>query len=106
MNTVAKGDQFENKSYELITEAVNNGELGLLAATAKVCRKPRYYSRDREKDIIFDLSIEIWLKDAEKYSNLYLIECKSTSKKMFLLMMQKNFTLKLDKSQTPTLRAS
>jgi len=81
MNTVAKGDNFENISYELIIDSINNLELGILPANAKVFRKKGYYSKDREKDIIFDLSIEIWLKDAERYSNLYLIECKSSTKK-------------------------
>jgi Zn-dependent peptidase ImmA (M78 family) len=81
MNTVAKGDIFENKSYQIITDAINNGELGILPAVAKVIRKPKYYSKDREKNIIFDLSIEIWLKNAKKHSILYLIECKSSSKK-------------------------
>jgi Zn-dependent peptidase ImmA (M78 family) len=81
MSTVAKGDLFENKSYQIITDAINNGELGILPAVAKVNRKPKYYSKDREKYIIFDLSIEIWLKNAKKYSILYLIECKSSSNK-------------------------
>src|ERR1035437_7168582 len=81
MNTVAKGDNFENISYELIIDSINNLELGILPANAKVFRKKGYYSIDREKDIIFDLSIEILLKDAERYSNLYLIECKSSTKK-------------------------
>ena len=78
MNTVKIGDKFEDKSYDLIVKAIENGELGISKSTAKVQRKIGYYSKDREKEIIFDLSIEIWPKNAERYTLLYLIECKSS----------------------------
>ncbi|NLP59337.1 ImmA/IrrE family metallo-endopeptidase [Lutibacter sp. B1] len=78
MNTVKIGDKFEDKSYYLIEKAIENGELGILKNTAKVQRKIGYYSKDREKEIIFDLSIEIWPENAERYTLLFLIECKSS----------------------------
>lgn len=78
MNTVKIGDKFEDKSYDLIVKAIKNGELGISESTAKVQKKVGYYSKDREKEIIFDLSIEIWPKNAERYTLLYLIECKSS----------------------------
>ncbi|MCK0125232.1 hypothetical protein MWU76_12565 [Gelidibacter sp. F2691] len=78
MNTVKIGDKFEDKSYDLIVKAIQNGELGISASTAKVQRKVGYYSKDREKEIIFDLSIEVWPKNADRYTLLYLIECKSS----------------------------
>lgn len=80
MNTVKIGDKFEDKSYHLIEKAINNNELGISKSTAKVFRKKGYYSSDREKEIIFDLSIEIWPEGAERYTLLYLIECKSSPK--------------------------
>ena len=78
MNTVKIGDKFEDKSYDLIVKAIKNGELGIYGSTAKVQKKVGYYSKDREKEIIFDLSIEVWPKNAERYTLLYLIECKSS----------------------------
>lgn len=78
MNTVKVGDKFESKSYDLIENAIKNGELGILENSAKVYKKKGYYSKDREKEIIFDLSIEIWPQGATRYTLLYLIECKSS----------------------------
>ncbi|SFD23857.1 ImmA/IrrE family metallo-endopeptidase [Algibacter pectinivorans] len=78
MNTVKIGDKFEDKSYDLIVKAIENEELGISKSTAKVQKKVGYYSKDREKEIIFDLSIEIWPKNAKRYTLLYLIECKSS----------------------------
>ncbi|MEN7549051.1 ImmA/IrrE family metallo-endopeptidase [Rapidithrix thailandica] len=80
MNTVKIGDKFENKSYDLIEKAIKNGELGICESSAVVHRKKGYYSKDREKNIIFDLSIEVWPENAERYTLLYLIECKSSPK--------------------------
>lgn len=78
MNTVKIGDKFEDKSYDLIVRAIENGELGISKSTCKVQRKVGYYSKDREKEIIFDLSIEVWPEKAERYTLLFLIECKSS----------------------------
>lgn len=80
MNTVKIGDEFENISYKLIKNSIQSGELGILESSAKVFQKKGYYSKDREKKIIFDISIEIWPNNADKYSILYLIECKSSTK--------------------------
>lgn len=81
MNTVKVGDKFEDKSYNLIVNAINNDEFGISKEFAKVYQKKPYYSRDREKNIIFDLSIEIWPKNAKRFTLLYLIECKSSNSK-------------------------
>lgn len=77
MNTVEIGNKFEEKSYLIIEAAIQNGDLGISANHAKIYKKKGYYSKDREKDIIFDLAVEIWPNNAERYSVLYLIECKS-----------------------------
>jgi Zn-dependent peptidase ImmA (M78 family) len=81
MNTVKIGDKFEDKSYHLIVKAIENDELGISKSSAKVFRKKGYFSARREKEIIFDLSIEIWPKNARRYSLLFLIECKSSNSK-------------------------
>ncbi len=81
MNTVKIGDTFEEKSYNLIVNAIKSEELGISEKFARVFRKQPYYSKDREKNIIFDLAIEIWPPNAERFSVLYVIECKSYSSK-------------------------
>lgn len=81
MNTVKKGNAFEEKSYELIKNAINEDKLGISPKYSRVFRKKGYFSQLRGTDIIFDLSIEVWPPDAERFSILYLIECKDYSTK-------------------------
>lgn len=79
MNTVKIGDEFENKSYDIIEHALNNHELGIIPAFCKIYRKRKYYHIYREKEIIFDLAIEVITLGADKPTNLYIIECKDYS---------------------------
>ncbi|MGF7077719.1 ImmA/IrrE family metallo-endopeptidase [Mucilaginibacter sp. UYCu711] len=79
MNTTLKGDLFEERAYDIIQTSIAEGNFGLLPETCRVFRKPPYFSKDREGDIIFDLSIEVWPKGAERCHLLYLIECKDYS---------------------------
>lgn len=81
MNTVAKGDSFEKRSYDLLVKAINEGQFGFVPEYARVFQKKAYYSQLRKKGIIFDLSIEIWPPKAERFSILYLIECKDYATK-------------------------
>ncbi len=82
MNTVEKGNLFENKAYLLLEKAIQNQDLGILANQAKMRKKPKYFSNERKSNITFDLSIEIWTPNAKNYILLYLIECKSYSRKI------------------------
>lgn len=79
MNTVKLGNDFEEKSYNIIEQAIKNNDLGLIPKYCKVFRKKGYYSNKRKKNIIFDLSIEVTPPKAEKPTLLYLIECKNYS---------------------------
>lgn len=80
MNTTLKGDVFEDLCFGIISEKLNECQLGVIPSLSKVYQRKGYYSRDREKDIVFDLSIEVTLPDADTYSLLYIIECKNYSK--------------------------
>jgi len=83
MNTVLKGNKFEENSYSLIKNAIEKDEFGISPKHSRVFMKKGYFSPLRNSNITFDLSIEIWLPNAEKYSILYLIECKDyTNKKV------------------------
>lgn len=77
MNTVAKGDALEDQSFVLLKEELENGRLGIDAASGKIFQKKGYYSRDREKEIIVDISIEVWPPKAKNYSLLWVCECKN-----------------------------
>lgn len=96
MNTVKVGDKFEDKSYRLIEKAIENDELGISKSSARVFKKKGYYSARREKKIIFDLAIEIWPKNAKRYSFLFLIECKSSNSKKVPVDDVEEFWSKID----------
>lgn len=78
--TKEKGDYFENISFDLIKQKVENSELGIIPSQSAVFQQKGYYSRDREDNIIFDISIEVLPPGAETYFFLFLIECKNYSK--------------------------
>lgn len=79
MNTTSVGNAFEEKSYNLINVAINDGKLGIIPNYCRVFRKKGYYSKDRDSNIIFDLTIEVWPEGAESYTLLYIVECKDYS---------------------------
>ncbi|MDM8530578.1 hypothetical protein QUF63_05355 [Anaerolineales bacterium HSG25] len=80
MNTTAKGNAFENKVFNHINNELEDNSLGLNPTSCKVFKKKAYYSKDREADIIVDISIEVWLPNADKWSILWVWECKDLSK--------------------------
>ena len=80
MNTVAKGDRFEAIIREFIEEEIDNDRLYVNKKYCSIFSKKGYYSKDRGKNIVFDVSIENRLPDQEGISLLCLIECKSYSR--------------------------
>jgi hypothetical protein len=79
MDTVAKGDALENDVFSTLENELNSGNLGISPTCGRIFKQKGYYSKDREKDIIMDVSIEVWLPNAEKYSMLWVCECKNYS---------------------------
>lgn len=77
MNTVAKGDALEDQAFGLLQRELLQGRLGIDSASGKIFKKKGYYSKDREKDIIVDISIEVWPPTAQNYSLLWVCECKN-----------------------------
>jgi Zn-dependent peptidase ImmA (M78 family) len=75
-NTVDRGDRFENRSYDIIKAAIEKLEFGMLPEYCKVFKKKKYYSKEIDDYIEFDLSIEVWPPGADDYIFVYLIECK------------------------------
>lgn len=77
MNTVRRGDELEAAIFEFFSTQIDHGQFWAHKDYCKIFIQKGYYSRDREKDIIFDVSIEIYLPGQETYSVLVLIECKN-----------------------------
>lgn len=92
VNTAKIGDDFENICYELIISAIKDEKFAFPLKFASVKKKAKYYSSVRDKEIVFDLAIEIWPPDATNYSNLYLIECKSYSTRKVEISDLTNFS--------------
>ena len=72
-----KGDALEQLIFDLFEAEINDGRFWAKQENCKIFRKKGYYSKDRGKEIIFDVSIEIFLPNATEYSSLVLIECKN-----------------------------
>lgn len=79
MSSVAKGNKFEDEVFSAISSEVTGGRLGLVEKNCKLFQKKGYYSRDRDSEIIVDISIEVWLSDAPTWSMLWVCECKDYS---------------------------
>jgi hypothetical protein len=77
MNTTRKGDELESKIFKLIKREIVQGRFFVNPDRCKIFSKKGYYSRDREKDIIFDIAVEVYLPEQHTYSMLVLIECKN-----------------------------
>ena len=77
MNTVEKGDKLEKIIFDIFSDDINNDRFWARKDCCKIFSQKGYYSKDREKDIIFDVSIEIYLPGEKSYSMLVLIECKN-----------------------------
>ena len=82
MNTKKKGDKLEKQVYDLFKNVISDDRFYAKKELCKVFIQKGYYSKDREKDIIFDVAIEIYLPDEDTYSQLILIECKNYNHKV------------------------
>ena len=70
------GKDFEKEVYRTITALLEKGELGLLPDSCKVFIGKRYYSKDREADIITDVSVEMYLAGSSVPALTWIWECK------------------------------
>ncbi len=79
MNTFEKGDGFEEEIYQLFRIQIEEDRFWARKEFCQIFRQKGYYSRDRDKEIKFDVSIEITLPGMPSYSIVVLIECKNYS---------------------------
>lgn len=77
MDTTKKGDRLENQVFDVFESQIAEDCFFSRRDYCNIFRKKGYYSKDREKDIIFDISVEVTLPGQDRYSLLFLIECKN-----------------------------
>ncbi|SHN20854.1 Restriction endonuclease [Pseudomonas asturiensis] len=76
LSTYAKGDLFEEQVFQFLSREIGEGRFFCRPEHCRIFRKRRYYSRDREDDIVFDIAIEIFIPGQPKPSMIVLVECK------------------------------
>ena len=81
-NSTKKGDAFEQRVFKQLKLLVENDEFFIPGKKSMLFLKKRYYSQKRNADIVFDISIETYLPNAETYSILTLFECKDLGRKV------------------------
>ena len=81
---MSKGMSYEVDAANLAETELKNGNLGIDPSCAVVCRKPKYFSRDRQSNITFDVSIELSRKLSPKVEPylIWIWECKNYGHKV------------------------
>jgi hypothetical protein len=77
VSSTAIGDSLESKIFNLFESEIAAGRFFAKSECCKIFSKKGYYSKDRGKNIKFDVSIEVSLPGSKSYSLLILIECKN-----------------------------
>ena len=78
------GALFEEEVYNIISEIVKENRFMVSFPNVRILRKPRYYSKDRDAEIEFDISVEKYLGNPDENENMrpsiiIIIECKDYS---------------------------
>lgn len=76
-STIGKGNALEQQIRDLFLAELDADRFWAKKQNCKVFWKKGYFSKDRGTEIIFDVSIEVYLPGAQEYSSLVLIECKN-----------------------------
>jgi Zn-dependent peptidase ImmA (M78 family) len=77
LSTTQKGSALERRVCDLLQAEIDADRFWAKKENCKVFWKKSYYSKDRADDIVFDVSIELYLPGAKEYSSLVLVECKN-----------------------------
>lgn len=77
VSSTAIGNQLESKIYDLFRAEILANRFFAKPECCRIFRKKGYYSKDRKKNIVFDISIELFLPGSSSHSLLVLIECKN-----------------------------
>ncbi len=82
MNTTKKGDKLEDRVFLILKDLLSNDDFFVNEKNSRIYKRKGYYSKEREADIITDISIETYMPGAENYSMLTIIECKNLNHKV------------------------
>lgn len=67
---------FEQEVFEYVRREATSYSSMLGPRSAKVYHKKSYFSKDRQSNIVFDVSMEVFDDSDEHFSLLFLYECK------------------------------
>lgn len=81
-SSTTKGSKLENQVFDLVSKLLKDDNFIVPKKTSKAYKKKGYFSSKRNKEIIFDVTIETTLPNADTYSLLTVIECKNLTKKV------------------------
>jgi len=76
MNTALKGSKFEDRVFEALERELKSEKLCVSPTYTKIFKRKGYYSKDRDSNIIVDISIEVYLPEKERPSLIWIFECK------------------------------
>ena len=74
------GESLELQIKRLLEDQIGSGSLALDPSHTKVFHKKAYYSRDRGKDITFDVVIEVTRPGATEPWLVWVWECKDLAR--------------------------
>jgi hypothetical protein len=79
MSTTSKGDAFEERVFGSLKIELENNRLCVSPSAAKLFKKKKYHSRDRDSEIITDISLEVTLPGRDRPCLIWIFECKDYS---------------------------
>lgn len=79
MSTFSRGNSFEERVYTALARELQDERLCVSPKYARIYRKKAYYSRDRESDIVTDVSVEVFLPERDRPTLVWIFECKDYS---------------------------
>ena len=79
---MSKGTTYEQDVLNKVQDELNRGNFGIDQNLSRVWHKPKYFSKDRNRHITFDISIEVFRKDAVKPYWIWIWESKNYSHKV------------------------
>ncbi len=80
MKSTAKGNLFEDRVYKELENLLLNDKLFVSSKSSRIYQRKKYYSADRQGDIVVDISIECCREGSEIPNFYILIECKDYQK--------------------------
>ncbi|MCT2409472.1 ImmA/IrrE family metallo-endopeptidase [Chryseobacterium antibioticum] len=89
MNTVLKGDRFEDIGIDLIHKLISQEEILINSNFIRTYKKKKYNCKSREGTVEFDYVIEVWPPNAERFSIIYFIECKDYKNRVGVNQLKK-----------------